>query len=252
MPVLCRVAKVPLIALFGLLVFAANRGAGAAPPTLTTLFSFDGTNGKEPEGLIIDAAGNLFRTTSVGGNANGNCSHLGCGTVFELTPQLSGSWTETVLYRFCSQSNCADGASPRAGLIADAAGNLFGTTAGGGAHGYGAVFEIAETGTGYASTPITLVSFTGGSDGEGPQAGLIADAAGDLFGTTNTSGVEAGTVFELVKAAGGYALTTLLGFNGNNGANLQAGLIVDAAENLFGTTSLAGPNGSRGHGVRDS
>jgi uncharacterized repeat protein (TIGR03803 family) len=98
------------------------------------------------------------------------------------------------------------------------------------------VFEIAKTGGSYASTPTTLVSFNG-TNGAAP-GGLIADAAGNFFGTTSEGGANGfGTVFELVNNGGGsYTLTTLVSFNGTNGANPTAGLIADAAGNLFGTT----------------
>ena len=107
--------------------------------------------------------------------------------------------TPTVLYSFCAQSNasgiCTDGDQPVAGLIADTAGNLFGTTQSGGANNSGTVFEIAKTASGFASTPSILYSFctqpqTNGNcpDGAGPAAGLLADTAGNLFGTTQSGG----------------------------------------------------------------
>ena len=100
--------------------------------------------------------------------------------MFEIAKTGSGyASTPTTLVSF----NGTNGEDPDAGLIADAAGDLFGTTVSGGANGDGTVFEIAKTGSGYASTPTTLVSFNG-TNGDGPYAGLIADAAGDLFGTT--------------------------------------------------------------------
>jgi uncharacterized repeat protein (TIGR03803 family) len=109
----------------------------------------------------------------------------------------------TVLVTTLVSFNGTDGANPYAGLIADAAGDLFGTTLFGGPHGYGTVFEIAKTGSGYASTPTTLVRFDG-TNGANPYAGLIADAAGDLFGTNYFGGlVNYGTVFELVNNGGG-------------------------------------------------
>jgi uncharacterized repeat protein (TIGR03803 family) len=117
----------------------------------------------------------------------------GDGTVFELVNNGGGSYTPTTLASF----NLTDGEYPVAGLVADAAGDLFGTTDVGGANGDGTAFEIAKTGGGYASTPTTLVSFNG-ADGAGPVAGLIADAAGNLFGTTSDGGeAGCGTVFEL-------------------------------------------------------
>ena len=141
--------------------------------------------------------------------------------------------------------NGTNGDFPLAGLIADAVGNLFGTTESGGANGDGNVFEVVKTGSGYASAPSTLITFNG-SDGANLQAGLIADAAGDLFGTTYGGGANGdGTVFKIAKTASGYASapTTLVSFNGSNGANPQAGLIADAAGDLFGTTRNGGVNG---------
>ena len=110
----------------------------------------------------------------------------------------------------------------------------------------GTVFEIAKTATGYASTPTTLVSFNG-TDGSGPVGGLIADAAGDLFGTTSKGGLNYGTVFEIAKTATGYASTptTLASFNVNNGDAPEVSLVADTAGDLFGTTS-GGGTGSYG------
>src|SRR5438132_1696886 len=93
-----------------------------------------GTDAAQPEaGLIFDAAGNVYGVTVAGG-ASTNCpsSNTGCGVVFKLTPNSNGSWTERVIHSFCSVPNCADGGGPIAGLIFDAAGNLYGTAAGAG------------------------------------------------------------------------------------------------------------------------
>jgi hypothetical protein len=220
-------------------VFEIAKTPGGYASTPTTLADFNGTNGAEPYGtLISDAAGDLFGTTP-GGGSN--------GTVFEIAKTSGGyASTLTTLVSF----NGADGAYPLAGLIADAAGNLFGTTCLGGANGDGTVFEIAKTSGGYASTPTTLVSFNG-TNGAGPQAGLIADAAGDLFGATTYGGATSdgttfdsgdGTVFEIAKTSTGYAntATTLISFNGSNGAAVNGTLISDAAGDLFGTTTFGG------------
>jgi uncharacterized repeat protein (TIGR03803 family) len=199
--------------------------------------------------LIIDAAGDLFGTTTQGG-ATSNGRATGSGTVFEIVKTANGyASTPTTLVSF----NGNDGEIPTAGLIMDAAGDLFGTTKGGGASGFGTVFEIVKTAAGYVSTPITLVSFDG-QDGQFPAAALIMDAAGDLFGTTEAalfhpaeppSGTGDGTVFELVKnGSGGFTFTTLVSFNGADGSDPQAGLIMDARGDLFGTTAMGGANGA--------
>ncbi len=161
--------------------------------TLTTLVSFDGADGSEPEGsLIADADGDLFGTTSGLDPITGN--RLTDGTVFEIAKASTGyASTPTTLVSF----NGANGAQPVADLIADSNGDLFGTTFAGGANNDGTVFEIAKTTTGYASTPTTLVSFDG-ADGSFPSAGLLADANGDLFGTTEQGGASGvGTAFEI-------------------------------------------------------
>jgi uncharacterized repeat protein (TIGR03803 family) len=198
----------------------------------TTLVTFSGANGAKPgDGLIKDAAGDLFGTTEAGG-ANS------VGTVFEIPKTATGFGAPTTLVTFNGAGN---GATPIAGLIADAAGDLFGTTEVGGANNKGTVFEIPKTATGFGA-PTTLVTFSG-ANGATPVAGLIADAAGDLFGTTEVGGANSvGTVFEIPKTAIGFgALTTLVNFTGTGSAPL-GGLIADAAGDLFGTTEAGGAN----------
>jgi hypothetical protein len=126
---------------------------------------------------------------------------LTCSLMFVLASALAGTTAASAqtLITLISFDEI-NGLYPAASLIADANGNLFGTTTGGGAsaHAYGTVFEVAKTSSGYASTPITLVSFDG-TNGAGPQSGLIADANGNLFGTTFEGGaIGDGTVFELI------------------------------------------------------
>jgi uncharacterized repeat protein (TIGR03803 family) len=155
---------------------------------LTVLHTFEGEDGANPDsGLIFDPQGNLYGTTQNGGASEG-CG--GCGTVFELTPQQGGNWSEGVLYSFCSLPECADGERPRVGpLVRDRAGNLYGTTYFGGAYrncngdACGVVFEIDAAGH-----EQVLHSFTGGVDGALPTAGLIIDASGNLYGTTEEGG----------------------------------------------------------------
>src|SRR5215471_4972947 len=122
-------------------------------------------------GVIFDAAGNLYGVTYQGG-------FRGNGTVFELTPGKNGSWTETVLYSF---ANGNDGAGPSGGLTFDAAGNLYGTTVGGGSHSAGVVYELTPNGDG-AWTETILHTFGEGNDGYEPTSSLVFDSAGNLYG----------------------------------------------------------------------
>lgn len=222
------------------------------------------TDGIQPSaGLIADASGNLYGTTEGGGSTNGsdcNTGSCGYGTVFELLPIGSG-YTKTVLYNFCSQSFCTDGATPFAGLIEDASGNLYGTTYNGGANGGGTVFKLTPGANGY--TESVLYDFcsqsqgsTGCTDGVNPSAGLVEDASGNLYGTTNLGGTGVplvngslayGTVFMLAPSGSGYSYTVLYNFcppGGTtfctDGAAPNSTLIEDASGNLYGTTVLGG------------
>ena len=137
-----------------------------------------------------------------------------CLAIVAVAPGHARAANLTTLVSF----DGTNGEDPIAGLIADANGNLFGTTEGGGAYGLGTVFEIAKTATGYANTPTTLVGFNG-ANGANPLGSLIADAKGDLFGTTPGGGANNdGTVFEIVKTGSSYANTpTTLASAGANG-----------------------------------
>jgi uncharacterized repeat protein (TIGR03803 family) len=166
--------------------------------------------------------------------------------IFTVTLLVTSTWAATPWYEKVLHSfNGGDGANPAAGLIFDAAGNLYGTTTGGGTSGYGTVFELTPMGGG-GWTETILYSFGNGTDGAIPYAGLIFDAAGNLYGTTFGGGPYggAGTVFELTPTAGGgWTETVLHSFNGGDGANPVAGLIFDAAGNLYGTTTGGGTYG---------
>ena len=248
----------------------------ASSGTITTLASFTGANGANPNGgLIEDSSGNLFGTTSYGGPS-------GDGTVFEVA---DGSGTITTLASFTGNN----GANPSGGLIEDSSGNLFGTTNGGGPSGDGTVFEVAAG----SGTITTLASFNG-ANGANPQGGLVEDSSGNLFGTTCEGGPNGlrhgvrggrrqrhhhhpgllqrrqrrqpqrqpdrgqqrqslrhhlpmavpsgdGTVFEV--AAGSGTITTLASFTGANGAYPYGGLVEDSSGNLFGTTPRGGTSG---------
>jgi len=196
----------------------------------TVLYSFTGgTDGGRPlANLIMDAAGNLYGTTSSGGTENCDPS---CGTVYEL--KKNGGLT--VLHSFAGFQS--DGCEPYAGLLRDKAGNLYGTTLGCGAYSFGTVFRVDTTGT-----ETVLYNFTGGRDGGGPSAGLISDKSGNLYGTTFDGGAyEYGVVFKLTPSSGGWKESVLYSFAGGaNGGYTDAGLIFDKAGNLYGSTLRGG------------
>lgn len=208
----------------------------ASPGKKTTLYSFTGgADGSSPcAGLIFDGSGNLYGTTS--------------GTVFELMPS-SGVWTENVLHVFTGEPD--DGAYSCAVLIMDAAGNLYGTTLYGGADNQGTVFSLTASAGGW--TEDLLYSF---QTSEGyPQAVLVMDTAGDLYGTTSFGGSinggqsQRGTVFELTASAGGWTENLPHSFRGGtDGIRPEAGLIQDGAGNFYGTTSEGGGSGNNGNG----
>jgi uncharacterized repeat protein (TIGR03803 family) len=197
------------------------------------------TDGENPDGgLIQDAAGNFYGTTNQGGAA-------GLGTVFKL----DGSGKETVLYSF---TGVPDGGNPHAGLIADMEGNLYGTTYAGGAGdhcnsgvGCGTVFEIDATGH---ETVLYSFCSEGGqncTDGQVPQAGVIRDGAGNLYGTTRIGGANSGgTVFKLDSAGHETVLYSFCSVaNCADGSNPVAGLIQDADGNLYGASEGGGAHG---------
>ena len=195
----------------------------------TVLHSFAGhPDGREPlAGLIFDKSASLYGTTIVGGT--GKICSPGCGTVFKVDT----SATESVLYSF---SGGADGSGPRAPLILDTNGNLYGTTVTGGAYRHGTVFRLDASGT-----ETVLHSFDRNRNGVEPSAGLVRDSAGNLYGTTSGgTGRGNGVVFELDKAGKEIVLHHFTG--GEDGAFPYSGLARDAAGNFYGTTSQGGGN----------
>jgi uncharacterized repeat protein (TIGR03803 family) len=167
--------------------------------TLTTLHAFDGNdpaNGLYPEAPLVQAAnGDFYGTTEQGGVGNANGRY---GTIFKIT----ASGNLTTLYSFCTGSTCTDGAKPYAGLVQGTDGNLYGTTEGGGANGYGTVFEINPK-TRKLTTLYNFCSKSGCTDGAKPYAGLVQDTNGTFYGTTEQGGTSTaceggcGTVFSL-------------------------------------------------------
>jgi hypothetical protein len=237
----------------------------------TVLHSFDPRNfpdGSHPTAALVeDSNGALYGTTQLGGTG---CSNFGCGVIFKLTPPVHGGspWTESILYNLGSGPD--DGTFPgdSANLIFDKNGNLYGTTTNGGTgncnpnssfKGCGTVFELSPPAVaGGAWTETTLYSFQGvqgkTSDGSVPEAGLVFDASGNLFGTTEFggSGVECtgivgacGTVFELspsTASGGGWTEKIIHNFGDwlNDGANPIAPLVFAKSGQLLGTTRVGG------------
>ena len=222
-----------ILALFSALSLSASP---AQAQTETVIYSFNGyPDGAYPQsGLVSDAAGNFYGTTE-----NGGVGYLtyGYGTVYELSPNVGGGWTENVLYRFTGGT---DGAYPIGPLIVDSEGNLYGTTYQGGANGYGVVFELSPVGPNWTET--VLYSFASGTDGANPENGLIMDPAGNLYGTTSHGGNGLGVVFELSPSPDGW--TEQIIYSG------AQGLTMDGAGNIFAVGGMTlfelSPNDSGG------
>lgn len=266
---------------------------------LTPLYSFQGgDDGANPQmaNVIVAPTGVLYSTTYYGG---GVCTagDIGCGTVFMLQPRATACpttfcpWNETILHRFTGH----DGAGPVGALLLDQAGNLNGATNSGnllnggtvyqlnqsegteqvlfhpygypgsgvnddssgnlygttfiGLHSRGTVYQLTPSGNLWIGTEIR--DFSGGADGGNPIAGLIFDAAGNLYGATTAGGSgNGGTVFELSPLNGGWDYKLLYSFAGPNNDRFVVGpvgnLVMDAAGNLYGTTIS---DGASGHGA---
>jgi len=204
--------------------------------TLTTLHSFEGTDGEFPYGGLVQASdGNLYGTTFLGGDLGCQQGLIGCGTVFQITP----SGTLTTLHNFEGR----DGWGPWGWLIEAGDGNLYGTTGGGGSAGYGTVFRITLNGT---LTTLHSFDFTDGYD---PYAGLVQGTDGNFYGTTEYGGnygcnngggdYGCGTVFKITPNG---TLTTLYSFHGSpDGAFPIGGLVQGTDGNFYGTTEASGP-----------
>jgi uncharacterized repeat protein (TIGR03803 family) len=187
--------------------------------------------GAYPEwGTIMDSRGSLYGTTAGGGPNQ-------AGTIFEFTPSSGGAWTENVLYT-------ATSSTPNvlySGLVTDSAGDLYTTSVGGGVYNEGTVFRLAPSSASWVESP--LYAFTGGENGYGPGWGVVFDAAGNLYGTTDYGGYDAvGNVFKLTPASGGYWNFLMIHSftGGRDGGFPQGPLLVDNAGNLYGETLYGG------------
>jgi uncharacterized repeat protein (TIGR03803 family) len=218
-----------------------SAGGGWTEKVLHT-FTNDGTDGYGPlAGVVFDTAGNLYGTTTRGGNVTTCGGGVGCGTVFELSPANGGIWTEKILHNF--SNNGTDGYDPLNGVVVDAKGSVYGTTQSGGLHGDGMAFELTPLAGGTWEETILhnfRITFNG-SEGIYPNA-LTIDSAGNLYSTTRAGGLYgAGTVFKLTNTAGRvWTETILFNFDGANGEFSNAGLVFDAHGNMYGTTQYGG------------
>jgi uncharacterized repeat protein (TIGR03803 family) len=215
-------------------VFALCAATAIALPaqTLTTLFSFDGTDGQAPlAGLVQATNGDFYGTTFAGGSGSDFfCLFPNCGTVFKITP----SGTLTTLYSFCSQGNCTDGYQPIAGLVQAASGDFYGTT-------IDTFFKITPSGT--LTTLYTFCSQSNCTDGTAPVS-LIQAANGDFYGTTYNYGANGnyGTVFKITPSG---TLTTLYSFCSQSGCTdgeYPSGLVQATNGDFYGITQLGGAN----------
>jgi len=228
------------------MVFELSPAGGSWTETMLKTFVRGGDGDQPQAGLVLDAHGNLFGTTTSGGFKNPSYCHTyfgGCGVVFELTRTKRGWWRYSLLHTFLGGNNY-DGAVPQGGLVMDARGNLYGSTQQGGAPGYGTVFEMTPAKKGKWNETV-LYAFTGGADGAVPYGPLILDSKGNLYGTTQQGGAYGnGTVFELTPKNGAWTETILYTFTGGADGGLSISpLVFDNAGNLYGTT-VAGGSGS--------
>ena len=250
-------------------IFQLKHGSGGTW-TLSVLHTFTGSDGNGPiGGLVMDSQGNLYGTTTGGGNYSG-------GVVYQLKPATSGTWDYSVIHNFQYDGvTYFDGAQPIASMVIDKGGQLYGTTNFGGNGpcvdngigsrypkgqppvGCGTVFQLIPGGSGTWIEKI-LYNFQGGADEALPAAAVLLDHKGNLYGTTSFGGAAGrtiintlniggcGIVFSLIRAANGqYTHNTLYTFQAqNDGANPQSSLLLDRAGNLYGTA----PGALQGYG----
>lgn len=233
-------------------VFKLTPSSGSWTETILHNFTGGAPDGANPAaGLVFDQSGNLYGTARYGGDLTTCAKAKGCGVVFEVSP-ASGAWTEHLLYAFTNSNH--DGREPAANLIFDSAGNLYGTTAGGGTTDItccGTVFELSPGTGGAWSEKILLYFAANKSQGAYPKGTLAFDGFGNLYGVTYGGGqYNGGTVYELSPASGGIWNETILhdfpfyGTGEPDGSGLFGGVILDSSGNVYGTTSVGGQAGA--------
>ena len=200
-----------------------------------TIYTFTGypDDGKAPNSVLTFHDGKLFGVTAFGG-AYGAYD----GAIFELSPNGSGGWTESLIHSFGSSNS--DSTPSIATVVFDSSGNLYGTTYFGGAYGIGSVYKLSPSSDGSWSDTL-LFSFDG-TNGDGPDYGaLIFDAKGNLYGTTQVGGADGdGAVYELTPAGEAWTQTFLASFDGTDGNFAYGGVVFGPGGNLYGTTEYGG------------
>lgn len=219
--------KLKAVALAALSVLLLMSARPAVAQTESVLYSFTGTpDGATPNARLTFHNGNLYGTTQSGGAYNQ-------GSVFQLSPNGSGGWSEKTIYSFCpGGASCVDGQNPYYSYVTfDSAGNMYGTALNGGTLGNGVVWELSPSGSGWLQT--VVYNFQNSPDGANPINGLIADAAGNFYGTTYAGGAAGGngSIFELSKTGGVWTEIPLYSINSNG-----SGLIIDSTGNIYGTS----------------
>jgi uncharacterized repeat protein (TIGR03803 family) len=236
--------------LYGTTTAGGNHGAGVifklkhggSGWRFTPIYTFTGgSDGAGSQGRVAIAAdGTLYGSTGSGGLRR--CSGVGCGTVFHLRPPAFAPrsaltpWTQNVIYSFSG----TDGYIPQGDLTFDASGNIYGTTVGGGAFNWGAIYKLTPSGGGW--TESVLYSAQEDNNGFEPYGGVVRDASGNLYGVFQFSSGGSGAVFQLTPSGSAWTEQTIHNFNfsGDNGVEPIGGLIMDASGNLYGTTLYGG------------
>jgi uncharacterized repeat protein (TIGR03803 family) len=196
------------------------------------IYRFSGSDGAYPQGdLTFDAAGNIYGTAINGGSS-------GWGSIYSLT-NSGGGWSGHVLYQVTGHG---DGQYPWGGVALDQSGNLYGVLSQGGTNGYGAVYKLTHSGSGWAESTVHAFTFRG-NDGAAPQGGLMFDQAGNLYGTTVHNATGGGTVFALTPSGSSFVYDFMYSFTDGIDLGPYDKLVMDASGNVYGTTFADGRYG---------
>ena len=208
----------------------------------TILHSFPASpgDGYEPTGIVMDGAGNLYGTTTIGGTS-GNCKVVqGCGTIFELSPGTNGQWTESILYNFCSLANCADGGVPGYAPTLGSGGALYGVASEN-------AYQLAPGSNGWTFNVLyTFCSLPNCNDGNDPSGSLTLDARGNVYGETAEGG-NGGVAYVLhPERSGQWKEFVLHGFFGGDDGFDPNGALALHGDALYGSTEAGGGNSCEG------